>query len=313
MPLKLPLTEKDISRQIGQGIKSPILVSDLDHLGIDKSEFLSFYGPLFAELSWDPYDARRLRVEYLAEVFPADVEELLNRLPDYYIGKKDSRSFRKWTSQLNIQQRKAYEAIHPWRRRAVAKFVLSQTKRSITIKRKPVPQFAQSVDQLDVRSLPRVFDEAPTRHVEVDLFYDLLRKVFEMVQEARAQIDQRVKKISITAHFMSVQATSAQPGDNSPEGAHEDGADYIISALVINRLNVNGGQTQIIERSPAGKKSIIYRRILLPGEFVFQADTRDEITYGTDLWHHVTPFHLADPEAGEGWRDIIGFDIMVLE
>ena len=110
---------------------------------------------------------------------------------------------------------------------------------------------------------------------------------------------------------MSVKATVAQPGDNSPEGAHEDGVDYIVSALVINRHNLKGGQSQIIEQLPTGKKEIIYRRTLRPGEFVFQADTRDELIYGTDLWHHVTPFTMAKPEKGEGWRDIIGLDIMV--
>ncbi len=312
MPLELPVTEKEISKKVGHTIKSPILVSNLTGLGIDKEAFLSFYGPLFAELAWDPYDARRLRVEYLASVFPADATELQKRLPDYYLGKKDGRSLNKWTRKLNATQRAAFDEIRPWRRRSVANFVLNETKRGINVKRKPVPQFAQSVDQMDVRSLPRVFEESPPHHVEVEHFYNLLRKTFRIVQSVRAKIGKTVRKISMTAHFMSVQATTAHPGDNSPEGAHEDGADYIISALVVNRLNLKGGQTQIIERSPEGKKSIIYRRILQPGEFVFQADTKDEITYGTDLWHHVSPFHLARPDAGEGWRDIIGFDIMVL-
>ena len=95
------------------------------------------------------------------------------------------------------------------------------------------------------------------------------------------------------------------------EGAHEDGADFIVSALVVNRINVNGGESQILEMLADGKKEIVFKRTLAPGEFVFQADTGEELIYGNDLWHHVTPFHIADESKGEAWRDIIGFDLIV--
>ena len=111
---------------------------------------------------------------------------------------------------------------------------------------------------------------------------------------------------------MSVKSTLENPGDNSPEGAHEDGADFIVSALVINRINVEGAESQIIEELPNGKKEVIYKRILQPGEFAFQADTGEEKTYGNDLWHHVTPFYVVDKSKRDGWRDIIGFDINVV-
>ena len=61
-----------------------------------------------------------------------------------------------------------------------------------------------------------------------------------------------------------------------------------------------------------GEKDIIFRHTLQPGEFIFQADTRDEHVFGTDLWHHVTPFRVTDKSKGEGWRDIIGLDINVV-
>ena len=110
---------------------------------------------------------------------------------------------------------------------------------------------------------------------------------------------------------MSVKATSDTPGDNSPEGAHEDGAAYIVSALVINRFNVSGGETQILEKRRGGKKEIILRRILQSGEFAFQADTGEEKVFGNDLWHHVTPFHKTDKKKGDGWRDSIGLDLVI--
>ena len=308
---KLPATEKTISRKIGRKIKSPILVSDLKELGIDAKAFVRFFSPLFAELSWDPYDVRRLQGAFLMKAFPKDKVLIEKRLPDYYVGKKDKRTYLKWIKQLSKNQRKEFEAIQSWRRRSVCKFVLTELKTGIKIKRIAVPQFAQEVSGGDLRSLPRVFDESPAGHVENEHFYQLLKKVFSIVKTKRESIGKKVKRVSFTAHFMSVQATSDKPGDNSPEGAHEDGADYIISALVINRFNLKGGQSQIIELLPNQKKEIIFRHTLRPGEFIFQADSRDELVYGTDLWHHVTPFYLADKDKGEGWRDIIGFDMMV--
>ncbi len=308
---KLPVSEKTISKKIGRKIKSPILVSHLDDLGLDAKAFIRFFSPLFAELSWDPYDVRRLQGEFLMKAFPKDKSQIEQRLPDYYVGKKDKRTYLKWIKQLSKNKRKQFDEIQSWRRRSVCKFMLTELKKGIKIKRVDVPQFAQEVSGEDLRSLPRVFDESPARHVENDLFYDLMKKVFEIVKTKRAKIGKQVKRVSFTAHFMSVKATSDKPGDNSPEGAHEDGVDYIISALVINRFNLKGGQSQIIEMLPNEKKTIIFRHTLRPGEFVFQADTQDELVYGTDLWHHVTPFYLAKKEKGEGWRDIIGFDIMV--
>jgi hypothetical protein len=309
--MKLPITEKDISKTISRTIKSPILISNLDMLEIDPKEFLNYFKLLSSELPWDPYDVRRLQVEFLIKAFPKDKTILESRLPDYFTGKKDKRTYRKWINLLSKRKRAAFEAIQPWRRRSVSKFIIKETKRGLSVKRVAVPQFVQEVAADDIRSLPRVFEEAPATHVENEFFYHVMKKLFKVVQGVRANVGKKVTKVSMTAHFMSVKATSTHPGDNSPEGAHEDGADYIVSALVYNRFNLKGGQTQIIEMLPDGKKEIIFKHTLKPGEFVFQADTRDEITYGTDLWHHVTPFYISNPAKGEGWRDIIGFDINV--
>jgi len=169
----------------------------------------------------------------------------------------------------------------------------------------------QAVEDSDYRSWPRIFQEAPVDHVENELFRQFLEVAFRTMQKARKTIGQKVNKAKIVVHFMSVKSTTDHPGDNSPEGAHEDGADYIISALVVNRLNITGGESQIIEQVANGSKELIYSHTLQPGEFIFQADSRDEDIYGTDLWHHVTPFVVDDLSQGYGWRDIIGFDINV--
>lgn len=302
----LPITEKDISKNIGRTIKSPIHVDSLKNLGIDQKQFVSHFSKLFKQLSWDDYDPRRLRVEFLKEAFPKDAKKINDLFKSYFLGEIDLTAFAEWTDKLKKVQRTKFEAIQPWRRRSVAKFNVKLMGSGYHVKRAPVPKFEQAVESNDFRSWTRVFDEAPEHHVDNWLFYQFLIKIFRLVKT----YEPKVKSASFTAHFMSVKSTKAKPGDNSPEGAHEDGAAYIVSALVINRKNVKGGETQILEKRKNGKKEIILNRILEPGEFAFQADTGEELTFGNDLWHHVTPFSVADKKKGEGWRDIIGFDIV---
>ena len=310
MPEKLtfPLSEEDISLLIGRKVHSPIRVSSLQHLGVNQEAFLSTYSGFFAQLPWDPYDVRRLKVDFLKEAFPDEAPLIQSLFKAYYLGEVSFERFAKWTRRLDQDQYAQLDNIQPWRRRSVAQFLVSQSPKGMIIKRETTHQFAQEVDADDFRSLPRVFEEAPAAHVENELFSQWITNIFYLTQKVRPE----AKQIRMVAHFMSVKAQPLKPGDNSPEGAHEDGADYIVSALVINLKNIKGGESQIIEQLPDGSKEIIFRHRLMEGEFIFQADSKDEIIHGTDLWHHVTPFVLDDESKGEGWRDIIGFDINIV-
>ena len=301
------ITETEISKKIGRSVKSPIRISNLEKLYLNQEEFLDNMSPFFKELPWDQYDARRMQVEFLKKKFPKSSKKIQDLFKDYFLGKSKIDVFRYWISKLNKKSTAQFKKIKPWRRRSVCQFKISETEQEIQVLRKIVQQFTQETNHDDYRSLPRVFEESPDHHVENAYFLGLLGRIFHLVKE----VQPKAKSITVTAHFMSVKATSAKPGNNSPEGAHEDGADFIVSALVINRKNINGGESQIIEKVKSGEKEVIYKHTLQPGEFVFQADTGEEKIYGNDLWHHVTPFNVADASKGEGWRDIIGFDIMV--
>ena len=305
--LMLPITEKVVSKNIGRTIKSPIHLGDLEGLGINQKQFVKQFSKLFKQLSWDDYDSRRLRVEFLKEVFPKETKKIDALFKKYFLGKIDLTAFAEWTTKLTKKQRTKFKKIKPWRRRSVSKFKIKDQGSGYHIERVPVPKFKQSVKSKDYRSWGRIFDESPAAHVDNFLFYQFLIKIFKLIKT----YEPKVKSADFTAHFMSVKSTSSKPGDNSPEGAHEDGATYIVSALVINRKNVKGGKTQILEKLNNGKKEIILNHTLQPGEFAFQADTNEELTFGNDLWHHVTPFSVKDQSKGKGWRDIIGFDIVI--
>lgn len=303
---RIPISEKEISQLVGRTIKSPVRLARLRDLGLDEDGFLAEHASIFEELSWDNYDVRRERLEILEEAFPRETTALRELFPRYYLGEEDESIYSDWTNRLNDEQRNRFDQVEPWRRRSVATFVADED----SILREPPSGFSQAVDESDIRSLPRVFDESPDAHVENKHFQSWLRAVYDLVCEVRPE----ASKLRVSAHFMSIRASHGSPGENSPEGAHEDGADYIISALVVNRINVTGGESQIIEKIlPQGNKELIYHHALQPGEFAFQSDTRDEFIHGTDLWHHVTPIRTADPALGEGWRELIGFDINVIE
>ena len=85
---------------------------------------------------------------------------------------------------------------------------------------------------------------------------------------------------------------------NSPEGIHQDGADYIISALVMNYKNIVGGESIIYDEN----KEEIYRRTLNKDQGIFQEDRK--------LWHYVTPIQCSSNNL-LGYRDIIGIDINI--
>jgi hypothetical protein len=97
--------------------------------------------------------------------------------------------------------------------------------------------------------------------------------------------------------------TVARPGvsaTNSPEGIHQDGADYIVSALVMERAGVTGGESRVYD---SDKKTVLLRHTLLPGEGLFQVDA------GSPLWHDVTP--VVAQGDGMGVRSLFGLDIRV--
>lgn len=303
---QLPITEKEISKSTTAPVFSPILCANLDYFNIDTATFINFFKDSFIKMPFDYYDVKRKQWELM----PASLQKShFDIFKEYYLeGKADFEKFAD-KLMLNKSTRRALSAIHPWRRRSVCSFDLSMEK-DISINRVYPEGFKQALAERDIRSLPRVFEETNSALVENELFYNFLRKVAQYAQKITPYI--KAQKMQITAHFMSVQAKKGVPGNNSPEGAHEDGADFIISALVIDRANITGGKSQVFEKVTNGELVNIFERELQPGEFLFQADTGEEKHYGNDLWHYVTPFYV-EPTAQEAWRNIIGLDIMITQ
>lgn len=300
------LTEQNVSLQIGRMIKSPIRVANLEEIGIDKTAFLSFFKPYFDELEDDLYLIRQQQMQFLEEAFKVDLDEINALHQGYFEGSISEESLRKWLEQLNSSQEAIYKKLSTvTRQRSIASFVVSLDPKTIEVNRIFETNFQQEVT--DFRVWKRVFAQAPKAVVEHDFFYELLTKFALMVKE----IHPKIQQVKFTAHFMRTVAQKAIPGENSPEGIHEDGAQYIVSALVINRENVKGGESRIYEKPACNTQSLIYQKALEAGEFIFQADTGEEKTFGNDLWHNVSAIEPVD-DTQLGIRDIIGLDIDIV-
>ena len=111
-----------------------------------------------------------------------------------------------------------------------------------------------------------------------------------------------IQNLSIDLHQVRQICYPELNSHNSAEGIHQDGADFIISACVLNRYNIRGGTSSIYDNN----LNLIYDTLLRENEFIFQDDK--------SLYHYVTPIQYSKIHSSEqiGYRDIIGLDIKIL-
>lgn len=312
------ITEKEISEQLKRTIKAPIRIGSLTDLAINKADFIASFKPFFdTDLMDDVYLVKNNQIAFLKSIFIEDIASLEKIHQAYFEGNLSKSVLNPWIDKLSENQKKEFLILSKiTRQRNISSFTVEKSVEkssqkssekqtdNLLVKRIEAKSFKQDVS--DFRVWKRVFKQASKASVENELFKSLLKQVFLLISE----IHPTTQKIKVTSHFMRTISDVQIKGENSPEGVHEDGAKYIVSALVINRTNILGGETQIFE-AISEKKDLIFNTVLEEGEFAFQADTGEEKEFGTDLWHYVTPIQPINL-AEKGVRDIIGFDIEIV-
>jgi len=300
------ITEKDLSQKLERSIKSPIRIGSLKDLNMDTESFIAFYKPFFNRLKDDEYLVRENQINFLKTNFSKEEKEIEKLHASFFSGKKTIDVLQPWIEKLNDVQSSAFEELSfITRQRNISSFEVGYENGEYFIERLKAAGFGQAVD--DFRSMERIFEQADPACVENPLFESLLFRVLDLVRSIHDDCD----KIKVTSHFMRTRTREKILGENSPEGVHEDGAQYIISALVINRENINGAESQIYEQLSPHERELIFKQELEPGSFIFQADTGEEKTFGNDLWHYVTAIEPIDTSS-IGIRDIIGLDIDII-
>lgn len=284
-------------------LSTPIRPFDIEEFGIPKEEFLASLKETFHTLPADDYLLRQRHVEILKAINPyskgKEVELAYNQ---YYIGQKSLDSLLDLLKSNREEIKSVLKSVQPTRFRGSACFLEDSPSTQVgSLSRIPntgfVQEHALTVEEADFRANARTFIE-----LDNSLFTEEYRQILKgILAMAKEQIGKSCK-LKVTVHHTKVCTTPSFLGSNSPEGIHQDGMDYIVSALVVERKNVLGGRSTIYAED---KVSRILETTLMPGQGLFQPD------YGSSLWHSVSPIQ---PQGDlEGFRSTIGIDIEVVE
>jgi hypothetical protein len=263
-----------------------VRVFDLASLSIEPRTCIAELRATFDDLPWDMYDVRRQQLALL----DGDTSSELHRS---FVAGDVALDELETSGSIRPERREHIRAVRPTRRRAVGRFAWSHTSEGWRWRRLVAQPFTQRTN--DFRALPRRFSEIRDDVVATPAFAACLDGVRRLLVDAAPH----VREFEMTVHQVMLVATSGVHADNAPEGIHQDGADYIVSALVVDRTNVVGGESRVFA---SDRTTCLLRRELAPGEGIFQADA------GSDLWHDVTAIHVAN-DAAPGIRASLGFDL----
>lgn len=299
---KFLMDEDEISKKIGVDINVPIRVFNLGGLGIGQEEFIKTFAPSFSNLEWDLYDAKIRQYNYLLKLYPEQNDRLKKFIDKYFDGKIELNDVDDLINNLPPEKLKEFQQIAPYRRRSIARFKVKKSNNgSYDITREEIKIFFQDADKNDYRSKERRFAETSSELISHPLFQRLLNSIISIF----ADVEPNFETANLDFHQICIITKAQNTGESSPEGIHQDGVDYNVSALVIERDNVIGGESIIYGPD---KKTEYLKIILQPGEGIFQADKK------SDLWHYATPISL-DPTSKlkEGKRSIFGFDFNIIK
>ena len=282
-------------------LDTPITVLNVGQYGVNVDALQHQMREAYSEFEWDSYLLQQNKISLIKEVVP---QESLARVSndtwyDIYTGVIQNPELYTVFPGLSSSDKSRIEALVPTRKRCMSEYSMHWNGKW-NIERIPSSLVSQTRAQIasdveiDYRQSKRKFKELPEELFDSNL-RALLVGVADMVKETRPSI----QKLDISVHNTVVYCHTQQLTTNSPEGIHQDGVEFIVSALVIERNNISGGKSIIYGRD---KRTKLFQAELQAGQGIFQADL------GTELWHEVTPITVVDPTRS-GYRSTIGFDV----
>jgi hypothetical protein len=156
-------------------------------------------------------------------------------------------------------------------------------------------KFKQNAE--DFRKNERVFKLMDVKFITSDWLLKFVVNLTALSFENEILKNEISKKYcNVYVHQVRQMVTKNNISHNSPEGIHRDGCDYIVSAYIVNKFNVQGSNSIIYDEN----KKKIYDTILNENEGIYQEDKK--------LYHYVDEIKTMDDNY-IGYRDILGFDI----
>lgn len=282
------------------GIKYKIIQFNINEFGVNIDAVKKELS--FESLGWDKNDIKISQLRFLITKYINDKKTILQEAQCFLDGNLVPNSIQELISSLSIEDQRKFHAYKPFRKRGISRFMVEYVNKKWEVNHIILPElteFSQHEDHpLDLRKLIRRFPPMDRTLSHSILLKILIKKCVEMLCECEPQV--KLKKVEVTCHQISLLIDSSTlSACNSPEGLHQDGSNYIVSALVIDKYNIEGGTSELycIE-----KKRIIKSHTLKCGEGLFHIDKNSTI------WHKVTPIKLKKTSLGIGYRNILGFD-----
>lgn len=262
-----------------------IFLFDTNDIGIDyttlKSKIASFYN----EFEPDLYLLHKRKIYFL-------FHHNLLATKDYSID----------INYLNLSNEiiELLGSIKSNRKRLISEYKIKVTEKDIHIARiqsSPFIQtYANSLETLDYRHNARKFKELPDELCDENLI-----KVIKFIfLEIRKFLDFSEARLII--HHVLIECVDGESATNSPEGIHQDGMDYIVSAFVLESKNICGAKSIVYLED---KKTKIFQTTLKEGQGILQVDKN------SSLWHEVTEIRPINKNL-PAFRSSIGFDIEIV-
>ncbi len=290
-------------------LKAPIQIINMPELGINAKLLSKQLRATYRDdYQWDDYHYRQSKINYIVKsINTQSLGKITHDIWDsYYRGSiTDDTLLTHIEKSLSSTLACNIKKIKPSRKRLISAYELTYKELEWHIKRTPAGKFKQPCGALknstkitSYKTVERTFKELPT-HLEDDSLHKILTFIAQNLQQ-NLQIPPQ--HIHITVHHTLVFCYPDAPGSNAPEGIHQDGIDFIISALVIERHNIEGGTSIIFG---CNGETELMKVTLREGQGILQPDKNSE------LWHSVTPIACID-KTQEGYRSTLGFDISIL-
>ncbi len=272
-------------------IPESIKFFDIEDLPLQSSEFMTVLQINQNKLEWDFYDVERSIVNYLKNTKPHIYRDRYQEYKKLTGDVKEKIKF--WDDYVIIPE----YVKRPFRKRCIGNYRLTkQKKNEWKVIDSSTNSFVQDVE--DARSEVRVFKLLP---LEIRSNLEILKFICHFAQVIQFK-NPSANNINATLHYVTTYAYQGKEGSPAPEGIHQDGADYIVSAMVISRKNVKGGISKIYS---VDAKTVILEKLLKERQGIFQADS------SYNYYHEITPISLDNLNLSEGYRSILGVDFKI--
>lgn len=306
-------TSSVFKEYIRKPISSSVRLLSLSDLIDHENEFITTLSKSFKPLPYDYYDVA-FKIENTVKNFS---NQLFEKYHDEWMQVWDQIGHKPhidlilsefWSDKISDHKTLSIiKCFRPHRKRSCYSYTscASATKKDEwIITEQGVPLFSQNVS--DSRSRVRKFCAPDMDIVKNEGILKLIACISDTLKlNPCVPFD----KFQFTFHQMQTFASEGSVSKPAPEGIHQDGAAFIVSAIVIEKVNVTGGVSRVYHAKPGSEtdlSKLALEHELLPGQGIMQPDEFD------NYWHGVTPIKRINKNE-IGYRSIIGFDIEFME